>query len=52
MKFKNTNDNLPDVEFSFPLEGVVIKAKTLEEAEAELAKRKDQKSAASNEEGE
>lgn len=52
MKNKNTNDNLPDLEFNFPLEGVVIKAKTLEEAQNELARRKSQRPESINDEGE
>jgi len=52
MKNKNTNDNLPDLEFNFPLEGVVIKAKTLEEAQSELVRRKSQRSESINDEGE
>ncbi len=52
MKNKNTNDNLPDLEFNFPLEGMVIKAKTLEEAQNELARRKSHGSEPINEEGE
>lgn len=42
MKAKNSQDSLPDIEFSFPLEGISIKAKTLEEARRLLAERKNQ----------
>lgn len=52
MKNKNINDNLPDLEFNFPLEGMVIKAKTLEEAREQLARRKSQRPEPINEEGE
>lgn len=43
MKVKHVDENLTDIEFSFPLEGIVIKAKTLEDAQAELARRKNPK---------